>query len=429
MQKEKAAEQKKDRPSPIKDFFKRKNPAEFFVAFMAVSLVIYLIASLIWGGKVLCGIFFADGTDLFMDFFNSVRDVSQGTGVYTDRGVIYPPMANLIFLLCLRLVPEEYATTPFDQRHDWVNYPSAIIACLLFLLIFALLFFFLCGNRVRFSGKKKTLFCFFILVNVPMLSLLERGNIVLLSTLASAVFLFFYQSENKVVRELSLVALAFSFSLKLYPAAFGWLLIADKRYKEALRCALYGILLLLLPSFFFGGPKCLVWMLENVADFSDSGAWTSIAKTLHLPEQLLKILFMTLIAFVVIMFVVASYIQKEHWKVILFACTVFMCVPSIHATYAWGIFLVPLIYLCNGKQQLKGIDWAYFVFLILPFLFIPGNPDLNHFLRDGAAISDICILLSTVALGIICLVDTFRAISGRGKSEETFSESELSAQK
>ena len=309
MQKEKAAEQKKDRPSPIKDFFKRKNPAEFFVAFMAVSLIIYLIASLIWGGKVFCGIFFADGTDLFMDFFNSVRDVSQGTGVYTDRGVIYPPMANLIFLLCLRLVPEEYATTPFDQRHDWVNYPSAIIACLLFLLIFALLFFFLCGNRVRFSGKKKTLFCFFILVNVPMLSLLERGNIVLLSTLASAVFLFFYQSENKVVRELSLVALAFSFSLKLYPAAFGWLLIADKRYKEALRCALYGILLLLLPSFFFGGPKCLVWMLENVADFSDSGAWTSIAKTLHLPEQLLKILFMTLIAFVVIMFVVASYIQ------------------------------------------------------------------------------------------------------------------------
>ncbi|MFR5102025.1 MAG: hypothetical protein ACLTE4_05750, partial [Christensenellaceae bacterium] len=120
MRKEKDVEREEGHPSPIKDFFKRKNPAEFFAAFMAVSLIIYLIASLIWGGKVLCGIFFADGTDLFMDFFNSVRDVSQGTGVYTDRGVIYPPMANLIFLLCLRLIPEEYATTPFDQRHNWV---------------------------------------------------------------------------------------------------------------------------------------------------------------------------------------------------------------------------------------------------------------------------------------------------------------------
>ena len=428
MRKEKDVEREEGHPSPIKDFFKRKNPAEFFAAFMAVSLIIYLIASLIWGGKVLCGIFFADGTDLFMDFFNSVRDVSQGKGVYTDRGVIYPPMANLIFLLCLRLIPEEYATTPFDQRHNWVNYPSAIIACLLFLLVFVLLFFFLCGNRIRFSGKKKTLFCFFILLNVPMLSLLERGNIILLSTLASAVFLFFYQSENKAARELSLVALAFSFSLKLYPAAFGWLLIADKRYKEALRCALYGILLLLLPSFFFGGPKCLVWMLENVADFSSgSGAWTSLAKTLHVPEQLLKIFFMALLVFAVAMFVAASYLQKERWKVILFACTLFMCVPSIHATYAWGIFLVPLIYLCNKKDQLKGIDWAYFVFLILPFLFIPGNPDLHHFLGNGAAISDICILLSTVVLGIICLVDTFKAINGRRKSGGTFSE--LSAQK
>ena len=106
MRKEKDVEREEGHPSPIKDFFKRKNPAEFFAAFMAVSLIIYLIASLIWGGKVLCGIFFADGTDLFMDFFNSVRDVSQGTGVYTDRGVIYPPMANLIFLLCLRLIPE-----------------------------------------------------------------------------------------------------------------------------------------------------------------------------------------------------------------------------------------------------------------------------------------------------------------------------------
>jgi len=59
MRKEKDVEREEGHPSPIKDFFKRKNPAEFFAAFMAVSLIIYLIASLIWGGKVLCGIFFA----------------------------------------------------------------------------------------------------------------------------------------------------------------------------------------------------------------------------------------------------------------------------------------------------------------------------------------------------------------------------------
>ena len=51
MRKEKDVEREEGHPSPIKDFFKRKNPAEFFAAFMAVSLIIYLIASLIWAAR------------------------------------------------------------------------------------------------------------------------------------------------------------------------------------------------------------------------------------------------------------------------------------------------------------------------------------------------------------------------------------------
>ena len=34
-------------------------------------------------------LFFRNGADCFMDFFNSARDAAQGAGAYTERGIIY----------------------------------------------------------------------------------------------------------------------------------------------------------------------------------------------------------------------------------------------------------------------------------------------------------------------------------------------------
>ena len=99
---------------------------------------------------------------------------------------------------------------------------------------------------------------------------------ILLCLIALAVYAFTYDSQNKTYREVGILALAFAAALKLYPAVFGWFLIADKRYKDAVRCAIYGVALLLIPSFFFGGPACFAYVFGNIFSFSTTGTGSTV---------------------------------------------------------------------------------------------------------------------------------------------------------
>ena len=74
----------------------RKNAASLFLLVVSLSALIYAIIYLFLGNGRFSDVFFIRCADFFMDFFNSIRDASQGSAVYTERGVIYPPMAKTI---------------------------------------------------------------------------------------------------------------------------------------------------------------------------------------------------------------------------------------------------------------------------------------------------------------------------------------------
>lgn len=393
----------------IKNFFKRSDPTVYFIILMGLSLAIFIITCLILGYTHFTSIFFKHGKDLFMDFFNSVRDVFQGTGAYTQRRVIYPPMANLIFLIFQKLIPDEYSATSFNERYQWVNYPAAILSCMVFVCLCVLLFIIAFNCMLPKCNKKKALIMFFIVMNVPMLFMIARANILILAIAALAVYAFTYDSESKLSRELGLLALAFSFSLKLYPAVFGIFLLIDKRYKETVRCIIYALLFLLLPSLFFGGPICIVWMIENIFSFSSrTTGWAYFSEFLHIPELTLKIILFMVLILSVVCLIISSCIKKVRWKRLLFVCTILMCVPSIHALYAWEFLLIPLIMFCSSAK-LKGINWLYFIFTLLPFLFFPN---LISF-KNGENIKTtnaIFMMACTLCLFIVCLVDSLFTI-------------------
>lgn len=48
----------------------------------------------------------------------------------------------------------------------------------------------------------------------------ERGNIIILAFVFLMYFVAFFESENKVLKEMALLSLAVSAGLKLYPAEF-----------------------------------------------------------------------------------------------------------------------------------------------------------------------------------------------------------------
>ncbi len=366
----------------IKAVFVDRSPLAWFLCLLFFSTFIFLVFVLIHGYKTLMEPFFHVGEDMFMDYFNSVRDVSLGEGVYTVRKVIYPPMANLLFLLFLRMVPKEYAATEFALRQTWISHPSAIFSLLIFLIIPVVLLVLLCAGNLKKATLPKKIFGFFAIFNYPVLYMLERGNILIYCLLATAAFVFYYDSESKVKRELALLALAFAFSLKIYPAILGVVLLVDKRYKDAVRCAVYGLLLLLLPSFFFGGPECLVTMLKNITSFADAKNTASQMYIFYLTA---------------VIFLLAAFVQKDKTKLLFFGVAVMRVNPALSVVYAWAFFLPILCVMMNNEQKLCKEKIFYFLLTAIPYCFIPAI---------GQQAYDNYMAVFLYALLILCVLDT-----------------------
>lgn len=390
----------------IKDrFLEDKTNARFaklFVLLMSLSFAIYAVVYLIKGEADYVDIFFIRTSDLFMDFFNSVRDASQGPRVYTVRHVIYPPMANLLYLAFSRFLPSSYNDTGWSKRDSWMEYSEAILLIALITMICALLLFFLVYEKLNATKGVKFLFAFFAVINMPLFHMIERGNIIFFCLISLMVYAFTYSSENKIYREIGLLALAFAFSLKLYPVVFGYFLLVDKRYKDAIRCTVYGILMLVLPSFFFGGFSCFAQIARNIFSFSSGTGASSvsvIAGYSGIPSSIISALAYFWCLVCALCFAVGPFVHSERWKVWMMGLITFMCVPSLTSLYLWAFFMIPMIFFINsGKASGKNI--FLFVMMISLFIFTVGR--FNSWLTFNSFLS----YPFTAIISIVAVVDT-----------------------
>ncbi|MBQ8140332.1 MAG: DUF2029 domain-containing protein [Clostridia bacterium] len=386
---------------------RKRTPAEIFAILMASSFTVYILFYIFYGQASFVDVFMLRTQDLFMDFFNSVRDASQGAEVYTDRHVIYPPMANLIYLICSRFIPSAYNHSEWVNRLDWIKYTEAIFFIVLFTLFFVIILYSLFREFIAGGKKSKLAFAFFAVFNVPVLYMLERGNMILFCFISLMIYAFTYNSENKVYREIGLIALAFAFSIKLYPVIFGWFLLVDKRFKEAIRCAVYGVLMLIIPSFFFGGPACFVEIFKNITSFSSGSSVNSIsviAGYSGIPYAVWNALAYVWCFVCIACFAAAPFIHKEKWKLWMLGIIVILVVPSLTSIYVWAFMLIPIILLSNSGN-LKKKDW--FFFAVMASLFVFTILRFNFFLTFNslllypvAAILSITAVSDTVISGV-----------------------------
>ncbi|MCR5041677.1 MAG: glycosyltransferase 87 family protein [Clostridia bacterium] len=251
--------------------------AEFFAACMVISYVYALISNGQSFSVTLFG--YRRSSDLFMDFFNSMRDASSKS-VYTKRFNVYPPLGLLIFRLLGGFLPDrllslanvEKALLPIDQKCMMMCVMVSIACLLLFMKVF---FGYIDTLGLDRSGRRDgKLLSMLMIMSYPTLYCVERGNIFLLCFVCTAFFVFFYRSKNKLLRELALISLALAAGIKYYPAAFGLMLLFDKKYKEALRAVVYGVLAVVIPALFFlrpGGSGLLV-ISASAADASSGSS-------------------------------------------------------------------------------------------------------------------------------------------------------------
>lgn len=410
MSKENFPKSDKKIKSAWRSFWRELSPARFFVLMMSLSFAVYLIFYVVRGQAGFVDIFFLRTNDLFMDFFNSVRDASQGPEVYTVRHVIYPPMANLIYLVCSRFLPDAFNQSGWYERLSWREHSEAIFFITLFTLALTLILYTIIHDRIKGSKGLKLAFAFFAIFSAPVLHVLERGNMILFCLIALFVYAFTYNSESKVHREIGLLCLAFAFSLKLYPVIFGWVLLTDKRYKEAVRCAIYGLVMLFLPSIPFGGFSCFLQIFKNITSFS--GGSTTVISVISgytgLPSGAIKVAAYLWCFVCVACFLLSPFIHREkRWKTWMLGILVVITVPSLSSLYIWAFLLIPMIMMANSEKLLKK-EWFFFIIMSLLFMFSLSR--FNSYLTYNTflmypfiAILSITAVADTVISGVRCI--------------------------
>ncbi len=400
----------------------KKDLKNLYILLVGISAAVFFLLCLIFGNAQNTAIFFDHGADFFMDCFNQIRDCAQGKEVYSERHVIYPPMANLIFLILSRFTSNTYNDTDFGMRYSWKMYGSSMILMMLVLAVCVVAMFALIFKATkRGSVNHRLIFAAMATLSVPLLYMMERGNMLILCVMSLLIYAFSYNSESKVAREIGLIALAFAFSLKLYPAVFGWFLIADKRYKEAIRCVLYGIAMLILPSFFFGGPIFVVQTLyENITRWS-SGSGNDLVqamKALHftdLQQSAVNLLIYVWVLIGGLCFAISPFIRPDQsWKTWTVGALTILCVPSLTGVYTWAFLLIPLIMLADREATTKK-NVTYVALMTVPFMFLPlGWISLESLLESlfpfldapNISLAKIWIYVITAVFSIFAVTDT-----------------------
>lgn len=389
----------------LSSFARRRDGAECFILLVLVSLMVFLLRCLIGGADAFLSIFHLNGTDLLMDFFHSLCDASRGAEAYTVRHVMYPPMANLLLLLLSRLFPGEYLGSVDAARFGWGAFPGAVLAgiftfaMVLFLLVYVL-------QREPYPRKKRWLFTFAVIFSFPFVFLYERGNTVFFCIIFMILFAQNYDSEHRGAREAGLLALAFATSIKIYPVLFGVVLLADKRYREAARFALYVLLMFLVPSFFFGGPVSILRSFFDVFSYSGSTSlpFFSFLAARGISEQAGKIFLVVFYLFCFGFFALSSLLPRKRFVTFAFAAALCLTVPSIFSSYNWVLFL-PALLTFFRTERLRGINWLYFLLMTVPFcLYLPKAWQDNLIIGMIAALCLLCAVDS-----IISAVRFFRA--------------------
>ena len=363
---------------------RERGPVFCFLLWTACGFLVFITCAVLHGELVFLGIFHRGASSVFADFFQSVQDAARGRAVYSERHVIYPPLANALFYLISRVMPRAYLAA--DAAH-FGNYPAVILAFCLFLTLgFSLVAALLASEP---HAGLSLPFAIVTVASLPMLFLLERGNLALYSLAALLLFVKGFYSDRRVRREVGLFALGVATALKIYPILFGLVLIKERKWDEFLRVMLYSALLFLLPSFFFGGPfYCAGWLVQNTLQYSEHaarnvlfwlGAWGVGAGVAR------AVLYGAMVMLLLLLFCCACAL-REHYKTWALIAAVLLCIPSVFSAYNWVLFLPALLSLFRSERlNFRTVLWLFLMGAPF-FLYLPKPLQDNGLILLQAAI-------------------------------------------
>lgn len=313
----------------------------------------------------------------FSDFFRQIVYASDLENIYFKTAdAPCPPLTYCFFHILWLLNPVE---VPVELKY-WMELSNYQFNLAIFLVLMIIKMVILLSAvrkiLIQYNEKIIYLFIFVIIFSAPFLvGVIERGNVALTVLILLLFALQNKESDSAIVREMALIFIALSASIKIYPAVFGLLYLLERRWKEALRLVIYGAIFFFVPFIFTGGINGLIQYIKVLISVGgrESIRWTSIrcffAATCqylnwNIDAQIIgswleKIFFLICIIMVIL--------ENKSWKRFLFLSGIMTVYVPNSYRYTSIYMIIPLAFFLQEIYQ--SCDRKAYINYIYIFLF------------------------------------------------------------
>ena len=367
-------------------------------------------------------LFFKRGENFFADLYNvcvysSERDPYFNT-FGEDAEKAYFPLSYLISFVMGRLIC-------FDgyQGSIYSVSPIELIGSILLLAITMVVLSILVYNSIKGSVIMRTALVLVFLTSGPVMFAAERWNLIFYTVIGMIIFLTTYDSENKVLRELGYLSLAFAAALKGFPAVLGVLLLYRKEWKEAVRLAVYGAIGAFVPFLFvkhgFGAVSKWLSNLhlnnEMYKFRNEYGYSYFVVHNQSLTEDkmtlILDNMYLVLIITAALAIIGASFVKREWIRIALIIS--FIIIIPANSGYYTLMYFIPLV-----TALIRGADRGaaeYIAAVVLAVIMMPFRlPGSNWFCDTPNTAFAVNVLLMAVFIlsSLHCIVAGITGLTG-----------------
>lgn len=336
-------------------------------------------------------VLFKQGNDYMADFLN-VLEYSKELNPYVNEAnglweKAYFPVSYVLFFVFGKLMGfDGYDGTLASVSVQELFFSNFIM---MFMMVLLMLQVFNMINKEKWI--KFTISVILVLSGVSLFAY-ERGNIIVLAVCGMLFYLYTYDSDNKILRELGYISLAGAVALKGYPALLGILLVYRKQWKEVIRLIMYGLFFSFGPFIFIeGGLKNIPRWIQNVKLNSECyeflqhpkvGYCYFIAYAEELTydkKELIRNIWKPIIYALSLLGVISSWFQTRKWLKIGMLVTIILMIPS-NCGYYCLLYIFPVIILFFNEEDKRWIDLLYlplFLMLLCPFQVIEKETGRN----------------------------------------------------
>lgn len=327
-----------------------------------------------------------DTVSIFGDFTLHINFSKDLANTYNESmHACFPPFIYLFYHFVGLLLDD------FDNQNA-IFFLNAIINTVLFCV-----FTFVCTKTIKYKDN---------LIVLSMIALLclstgftfgviERANIVFLVLILLLVASNWRESDDKIKRELAMICIAVAAAIKIYPAVFGLIYIAEKRFKEAFRLIIYGILFFFVPFIFTGGIDGIKTFFKNQSSVHTTWGINSKVSIYSLAcfYNVNKKLAITLsIVFALIALFVVFFAKQKWQKYFALSFIMVMC-PMWSGQYTLCLFVIPFIAFLN--EQKNNVYFTNIINTVLFSLFLSASIFNNFYamIRNFFAIIALFIII------------------------------------